>query len=42
MPAIGKVRDALKLVRPGEKGTRVLQKIFEGRDVGTYVPGSAL
>ena len=73
VPAIGKVRDALKLVRPGEKGTlskggmdsklkavqnavksganvvvasaaqpRVLQKIFEGRDVGTYVPGSAL
>ena len=73
VPAIGKVRDALKLVKPGEKGSlskggmdsklkavqnaarsganvvianaaqpHVLARIFAGRDVGTFVPGSAL
>ena len=73
VPAIGKVRDALKLVKPGEKGAlskggmdsklkavqnaarsganvvianaaqpHVLDRIFAGRDVGTFVPGSAL
>ena len=73
VPAIGKVRDALKLVKPAEKCTlskggmdsklkavqnaaksganvviadasqpHVLDRIFAGRDVGTFVPGSAL
>ncbi len=73
VPAIGKVRDALKLVKSGEKGAlskggmdsklkavqnaargganvvianaarpHVLARIFQGRDVGTFVPGSAL
>ena len=73
VPAIGKVRDALKLVKADEKGSlsrggmdsklkavanaakgganvvianasrpHVLTAIFSGRDVGTFVPGSAL
>lgn len=73
VPVIGKMRDALKLVHAGQKGTlakggmdsklkavanaaksganvvianaarpHVLSAIFAGRDVGTFVPGSAL
>lgn len=73
VPAIGKIRDALKLVKSGEKGSlsrggmdsklkavqnaarsganvvianaatrHILTQIFEGRDVGTFVPGVAL
>ncbi len=73
VPAIGKVRDAMKLVKAGEKGAlskggmdsklkavenaaksganvviarasrpHVLSAVFAGRDVGTFVPGSAL
>ena len=73
VPSIGSIRDAMKLVRAGQKGTlskggmdsklravrnaaqsgahvvianaatpRILQAIFSGRDVGTFVPGSAL
>ena len=73
VPEIGRMRDALKLVRAGQKGTlskggmdsklravrnaveagintviangtrpHVLEGIFAGRDVGTYVPGRAL
>lgn len=71
--SVGKIRDALKLVHAGEKGSlskggmdsklkavqnaarsgahvvianaatpKVLQSIFSGKDVGTFVPGSAL
>jgi len=73
VPSIGSIRDAMKLVRAGQKGTlskggmdtklkavknaaqsgahvvianaatpHILQAIFSGRDVGTFVPGSAL
>ena len=73
VPAIGRIRDAMKLVRAGQKGAlskggmdsklkavanaaksganvvianaarpHVLEAIFAGRDVGTFVPGSAL
>ena len=73
LPSIGRIRDAFKLVRAGQKGSlskggmdsklkavqnaskagvhvvianaaapRVLTSIFAGRDVGTFVPGSAL
>ena len=73
VPSIGSIRDAMKLVRAGQKGTlskggmdsklkavknaaqsgahvvianaatpHILQSIFSGRDVGTFVPGSAL
>ena len=73
VPSIGSIRDAMKLVHAGQKGTlskggmdsklkavknaaqsgahvvianaatpHILQSIFSGRDVGTFVPGSAL
>ena len=73
VPEIGRIRDAMKLVRAGQKGTlskggmdsklravknaaqsgahvvianaatpHILEHIFSGRDVGTFVPGSAL
>ena len=73
VPSIGSIRDAMKLVRAGQKGSlskggmdsklkavknaaqsgahvvianaatpHILQSIFSGRDVGTFVPGSAL
>ena len=73
VPSIGSIRDAMKLVRAGQKGTlskggmdsklkavknaaqsgahvvianaatpHILRSIFSGRDVGTFVPGSAL
>ena len=73
VPSIGSIRDAMKLVRAGQKGSlskggmdsklkavknaaqsgahvvianaatpHILQAIFSGRDVGTFVPGSAL
>lgn len=73
VPSIGKIRDALKLVHAGEKGSlskggmdsklkavqnaaksgahvvianaatpHILTSIFAGRDVGTFVPGSAI
>lgn len=73
VPEIGRIREALKLVRAGQKGAlskggmdsklmavrtaveagintviangtkpHVLEAIFSGRDVGTYVPGRAL
>ena len=73
VPSIGSIRDAMKLVHAGQKGSlskggmdsklravknaaqsgahvvianaatpHILQSIFSGRDVGTFVPGSAL
>ena len=73
VPSIGSIRDAMKLVRAGQKGSlskggmdsklkavknaaqsgahvvianaatpHILQSILSGRDVGTFVPGSAL
>ena len=73
VPSISSIRDAMKLVRAGQKGSlskggmdsklravknaaqagahvviangatpHILQSIFSGRDVGTFVPGSAL
>ena len=73
VPSIGSIRDAMKLVHAGQKGTlskggmdsklkavknaaqsgahvvianaatpHILPSIFSGRDVGTFVPGSAL
>ena len=73
VPSIGRIRDAMKLVHAGQKGTlskggmdsklkavqnaakagahvvianaatpHVLTGIFAGRDIGTFVPGSAL
>ena len=73
VPSIGSIRDAMKLVHAGQKGSlskggmdsklkavknaaqsgahvvianaatpHILQAIFSGRDVGTFVPGSAL